>query len=407
MLLVGIVFLGTFFVVIIGFSIYFTLMLYYSRKPNNINKKRIFPTVSIIIPAFNEEKVIFRKLKSISEIKYPKEKIEILIVDDGSTDNTVQIVQSFLASNSSGIPFSFLSINERSGKSNALNYAFKFCKGDIIVISDADVFFEKDSILHMVANFNDSRVGAVSGMEVMLNPDYTSATKMEQGYRSFYNTLRLGETNLDSVLMCESGFSAYRKQLLEELPKKCVCDDMELTLRTREKGFKAIYDPCVKFYEYSPLTLRSKIKQKIRRGQGNQQTLVRFAHMMFKQKYGNFAKVVLPFEFFMHLLSPILIPVSVLSCVIYLLKSRNIFFFLVPAMFLIVDFLVVFIALRFASPATPITLQFASKKNWRLSPVLMVINFLSLQMCLLVSLIFLIFGKSMHKWEKIEETRRL
>jgi cellulose synthase/poly-beta-1,6-N-acetylglucosamine synthase-like glycosyltransferase len=406
-MLIEVVFFGTFFVVIIGFSLYFILMLYYSRKPNNMNKKQIFPSVSLVIPAFNEEKVILQKLKSISEINYPREKIEILIVDDGSTDSTGEIVRNFIASNGSGLKISLLVRNERGGKASALNYAFKFCKGDIVIISDADVFFEKDSILHMVANFNDPRVGAVSGIEVMINPDYSRSTEMEQGYRSFYNTLRLGETNLDSVVMCESGFSAYRKQLLEELPDKCVCDDMELTLKTREKGFKAIYDPHVEFYEYSPVTFRSKLKQKIRRGQGNQQTLLRFAHLMFKPKYGKFAYVILPFEFFMHIACPILIPINVLFYVISLSGPHNIFIFLASVTFLLFDFLIIFLALRFLSPATHITLQHSSKRNRLLEPLLMPINFLILQICLLISLVSLILGKSMHKWQKIEETRTI
>lgn len=406
-MLVEAIFFTTFLAVVSWFSTYFMLMLYFSRKPSKISKKQIFPTVSIVIPAFNEEKVILKKLQSIVEIDYPRDKIEALVVDDGSTDKTREIVEEFIASNNAGLKFSLLPRRERGGKANALNDAFKLCNGEIVVISDADVFFKRDSILNMLANFNDPTVGAVSGIEVMVNPNDSSTTQMEQGYRSFYNTLRLGETNLDSVMMCESGFSAYRRQLLEVLPGKCVCDDMELTLAIRKKGLKAIYDPRVEFYEYSPVTFESEVKQKIRRAQGNQQTLLRFASLMSKPKYGKFASVILPSEFFMHIAAPMLIPVSIIFYALSLLEPNGLLVFIASGLILFFDFLIIFLALKFASPATDITLQYGSKSDRSFEPFLMLANFFILQMCLLISLMLLLLGKPMYKWQKIEETRNI
>ena len=146
-----------------------------------------------------------------------------------------------------GTRICLLTQEDRLGKSVALNYALRRCKSDIVVLSDADVMVNKDAISRITSNFNDERIGAVSGIEVMQNPDESSTTKLEQGYRSFYNTLRLGESNLDSVVMCESELSGYRRELIDNIPDKISCDDMEFTLQIRKKGFRAIYDPTVYF----------------------------------------------------------------------------------------------------------------------------------------------------------------
>lgn len=399
-----IIFSGTFFILWSAFLSYFTLMLYFSRRPNNVDKKLIFPPVSMIIATFNEEKVIAKKLANTIELEYPKDKLEILIVDSGSTDNTRKIVDDFAQHVKSKVNISLLTQKERLGKAAALNYALKYCNGDMVILSDADVMLDKDAISKITSNFNDKKIGAVSGIEVIRNPDQSSTTKVERGYRSFYNTLRLGESNLDSVVMCESEFAAYRTKLMEEIPQDSVCDDMELTLRVRKKGFRAIYDPTVVFYECSPVKYKSRFKHKIRRGQGNQQTLLRFADMMFRRKYGVFSFMILPFEFFMHIISPVLTPISIISYMIMSISSFNILLVFSPIMLLVLASCVIFFSLKVLSPATSITLE-RSVNSGNSRMLLTIFDFIALQLCLLISLLSLAFGSPKYKWEKIEETR--
>jgi len=405
MYLAEILLLSSFFVLWAGLLSYFILTLYYARKPTNINKKQTFPSVTMIIATFNEEKVIARKLANTVDLEYPRDKFEIAIVDSGSTDNTRLVVNDFMQRVKNGTQIRLLTQEERLGKSAALNYALRYCSSDIMVLSDADVMVNKDALLQATANFNDEKVGAVSGIEVVQNPDESSTTKLEQGYRSFYNTLRLGETNLDSVVMCESEFSAYRRELIETIPNKSICDDMELTLQIRKKGFRAIYDPDVFFYEYSPSKYVSRLKHKIRRGQGNQQTLLRFANMLFRRRYGAFSSVILPFEFFMNIISPVLTGVCMVSFVITLFFYFNIISVLLPIMLLVVTSFVIFISLKIMSPATDITLK-KSRSNSRLQMFLSIIDLISMEFLLLISLFLLVFQGPKYKWTKIEGTRR-
>jgi cellulose synthase/poly-beta-1,6-N-acetylglucosamine synthase-like glycosyltransferase len=380
-------------------------MLHFSRKPKPVDKKEVFPSVSIVIATFNEEKVIARKLANTAELKYPRDRFEIVVIDSGSTDNTRLVVKDFAQRVADGTIIRLLTQEDRLGKSVALNYALRLCKSDIIVLSDADVMVNNDAILRITSNFNDERIGAVSGMEVMQNPDESSTTKFEQGYRSFYNTLRLGETNLDSVVMCESELAGYRRELIENIPDNSICDDMELTLQIRKKGFRAIYDPSVFFYEYSPSKYLSRIKHKIRRGQGNQQTLMRFDDMLFKRKYGAFSSIVLPFEFFMNIVSPILTAVCVTSYLVMILFYFNLFLVFLPLAVLALTGLIVFVSLRIISPATDITLE-KSGSSSRLQMIFSVIDLISMEFLLLVSLFLLVFQGPKYKWTKIEDTRR-
>lgn len=400
-----VIFYSTFFTLWAVLLFYFTLMLHFSRRPSNVNKKAVFPSVSMIIATFNEEMVIAKKLHNTVKLEYPKDKLEVLVVDSGSTDRTREIVDDFAKRVMSKANIRLLTQKERLGKAAALNYALKHCDGEIVILSDADVLLDKDAISKITSNFNDEKIGAVSGIEVIRNPDQSPTTKMERGYRSFYNTLRLGETNLDSVMMCESEFAAYRRELMETIPQDSVCDDMELTLRVRKKGFRAIYDPTVVFHECSPIKYRSRLKHKIRRGQGNQQTLLRFADMMFRRKYGVFSFIILPLEFFMHIISPILTPICIGSYIIMAISSFNIFLVFFPIMLLVLTACLIFFSLKVAAPATSITLEHSANSG-SLRMLSIVFDFIALQLCLLIGLLLLALSGPKYKWEKIDEIRK-
>jgi len=403
--LVELVFAGTFLALLAGLLSYFLLTLAFSRKPSTIQKKPFFPTLTMIIATFNEAKVLPKKLANTLDLDYPREKFEILIVDSGSTDSTRKIINDLIQKESQ-VKIRLLTQEERLGKSAALNYALENCSSEIVVLSDADVVVSKDALLQAAANFNDVTVGAVSGIEVIQNPDESSATKLEGGYRSFYNTLRLGESNLDSVMMCESEFSAYRRELLGTMPCNVMCDDMELTVQTRKKGFRAVYDPNVLFYEYSPSKFVARVKHKIRRGQANQQTLLRYVDILFKREYGKFSSVIMPFEFFMNIISPVLTAVCLATYFLMVFFYFNVFSVFLPLVMLVLTGFALFVSLRILSPAPHITLK-NSKSNSGLHMIVSIIDLISLESILLFSLLSLLFSGPKYIWEKIEDTRRV
>jgi biofilm PGA synthesis N-glycosyltransferase PgaC len=405
MAIVELVFAGTFLALLAGLVSYFLLTLAFSRRPSAIQKRPFFPTLTMVIATFNEAKVLPKKLANTLDLDYPREKFEILVVDSGSTDGTRTIVNELMQKEGQ-VKIRLLTQDERLGKSAALNYALENCVSEIVVLSDADVVVSKDALLQAAANFNDVTVGAVSGIEVIQNPDESSTTKLERGYRSFYNTLRLGESNMDSVMMSESEFSAYRRELLEAIPCNVMCDDMELTVQTRKKGFRAVYDPDVLFYEYSPSKFAERIKHKIRRGQANQQTLLRHANILFKRDYGKFSSVIMPFEFFMNIISPVLTAVCLTSYFLMVFFYFNIFSVFLPLVMLVLTGFALFASLTIISPAPDITLK-NSKSNSGLNMIVSIADLISLELVLLFSLLSLVFSGPKYIWEKIEDTRRV
>lgn len=401
-----VVFMIAFLGIWITYVAYFLVMVHFSRKTVRTRSAQIFPSVTLLIPTYNEEGVILRKLQNVSELDYPKDKIEVLIVDSASTDKTLECVKEFVKDAQERMDIKILTQDERTGKASALNYALRFCNKELFALSDADVSLEKSAIKQIASHFADERVGAVSGIEVMMNPDQTGTTRVEQAYRSFYNTIRLGETNLDSVLMCESEFSAYRRDLIKELPEKSICDDMELTFQVKEKGFRALYDPKVRFYECSPFKQETRVRHKMRRGQGNQQTLLRHWRMMFNKKCGLFSSVILPFEIFIHVISPILIFLGLFSFILSLVFGSALFLALFLTPFGLATLAIAHVLMRY-SPATSITLERSSKKLKMGSSLTMILDFMLLQAALLLSLINLTLGRTEYKWKKVEEIRSI
>lgn len=369
---------------------YYGLMIYYAQKPNNIQKRRIYPPVSLIIPTYNEETTIPRKLKNVETLDYPKDKLQMIIVDSGSTDNTRKIAQEY-KQNSGQLKVQLLTQANRQGKANALNYGWQFCNGEVIIISDSDSLLEKDAVIQIVANFADPTIGAATGRQILLNPNQTTTTKIEQSYRNIYETIRIGESRLDSTSIFHGELSAFRRNLIEGISPDSVADDTELALRIRRKGYRTIYDPEAKFYEYAPPTIKARVRQKHRRGVGLIQQFTRFRGMMFNQKYGKYGAIILPSEYFMHAISPTLLAILALLFMVIVISNPT---YLMP----------ILIA-GSAALIGVVTLTVTSRN--KSNPLTAIATFINNQIVLLVSLLAILTGKTSHNWVKIEDIRNL
>lgn len=249
--------------------LYYLFMLYLSTKSNGVKKSYWLPMVSIIIPTFNEETTINSKLKNIIDLEYPLDKLELFIVDGSSIDRTVEIVKQF-QNNNSELNITFTQEKERGGKIKAINSTVPLCNGQLICISDSDCIWEKDALKEAVANFSDEKVGAVTGLQMLMVKDEL-AEKMEQHYNSFYNVLRRGESVLDSTPIFRGELTIVRNGLFKQIEvgtESAWADDSEIAMKIRKLGYRVIVDPKAKFYEFAPPTLESRKKQKSRRGIG-------------------------------------------------------------------------------------------------------------------------------------------
>ena len=168
---------------------------------NKFKKAEIEPFVTLLITAFNEEKDIAAKLENSLALDYPKDKFEIVVASDGSTDATDAIVKSF-EDNDAGIPVRLHRVEGRVGKTATQNSAVKVCRGEIIIFSDAASMYDRNAIRAIVRNYADPNVGAVSGMYNYVNKDGASVGFATILFWNFENFIKNRQTRIRTITGC-------------------------------------------------------------------------------------------------------------------------------------------------------------------------------------------------------------
>ena len=382
----------------IGFSMLFAYLGYYIlmrrliNKGVNWNKGEVSIKTSLIIATYNEEATLPAKLKNVLDLSFPKELLELVIIDSGSLDRTPEIVEDFKRKNPD-MNIVFIKENERLGKSHALNIAYPKASGTIKIISDSDALLEKSALRNILRNFNDKTVGAACGRQILLNAEESSSTRLEKGYRTIYNVLREGESLLDSTPIFHGELSAYRASLIEQLPENKSADDSRMANIIRKKGYRTVYDVDSVFFEYAPGNSKGRMVQKVRRGQGLIRVFWDFKDCMFRRKYGNYGMLILPAEFFIHCIFPALWLVAIG------LFSAGLFMFSPPLL----------AALMVLIGSVYLVRKLKSRNMFlkKVKDYATLFNCFSIsQLYLFYALVLWVSGRSLHKWQKVEDVRK-
>ena len=282
------------------------------RRANRSYRRRnagYKPLVSVLIPAYNEEKVIAGTVSSILRSHYRK--LEVIIVDDGSKDKTRQVSRQ-IAKRSNRVRF--FRINN-GGKSAAINHGIHRAKGEVIVSIDADTMFTPSTLGKLVRHFADEEVGAVSGSVKVGNItnaitrwqslDYIIGIHIERGAQAFLN----------AIMVVPGACGAWRKSSLLAAggySGQTLAEDFDMTLIMHRLGYRVLQDNEATAYTESPLELAGLIKQRFRWIFGNIQTFWKHRDMIFRYNYGWLGMYALPTAIF-NLIVPILfIPVVLL-----------------------------------------------------------------------------------------------
>jgi len=216
------------------------------------------PFVSVIVPAYNEEKVIKKRVENLDSLDYPKEKYEIIVVESGSTDATAQIVEEQIASRGRGEPrLKMVREKERRGKASAINAGKECASGEIVLVTDANASFNKDALRYIMPHFSDPQIGAVGGRYVITNPEQGLASE-ESFYWEIEYIMRRGESLLDSACLFHGEINAWRKGLAEA-DTKIISEDLDMAIQIRRKGYRIIYEPRAIAYERTGTTPREQI----------------------------------------------------------------------------------------------------------------------------------------------------
>lgn len=312
---------------------YYLRMKKQSTKPWKLNIDESYrPSVAILVPVHNEEKTIRLKLENLSKVKYPAEKIETVIVNDASTDNTLAEISQYTTHNKS-LRIKVFDSKEHIGKTNCLNRALKSVNADVVIISDADCFWPSDIMLNAMPYLSDPSVGAITARELLLNPSGSWVTLGEQLYDNTVQLIRIGESKAHSTIIFQGGFAAYKRNLLVEFDH--ATDDSGTALDIVQKNNRAILLPEIGFYTTFPTIWKNKISLKIRRASQLQHLWAKCLRLLLSGKLVIPKKIAVP-EIFMHIFSPLFLAVlgvlSVMAIVQYPVFLLALLLVLCPAL---------------------------------------------------------------------------
>lgn len=225
------------------------------------------PNVTLLIAAYNEERVIESKLQNSLELDYPKDRLQIIVAADGSTDKTVQIVDQFKAK---GVDLSFKA--GRAGKMAAINRAMQKATGEIVVFSDANNLYAKDAIRMIVIPYSLKSVGGVSGSKRIMKGDGLLGHS-EGLYWKYESYIKKMETKTGNTMGAVGEIFSIRKDLFEPPPEKVINDDFYLAVRLVKRGFRVVYQPEAKSFERVSLTAEDELVRRTRIISGRYQAL--------------------------------------------------------------------------------------------------------------------------------------
>ena len=221
----------------IGYPIMLLALRLVIHRP--VRKAPIRPSVSLLIPAYNEADVIHRKIENSLAIDYPADLLEIVVASDGSSDGTVEIAQQL----ADGTRVRVLTFPENRGKIATLNASIPELRGEIVVFSDAAALLQRDALRRVIDNFADPEVGAVSGLYRIIQPDEVNIGASEGFYWRYETFLKIQESELGSILGGHGHLHAIRKNLYPYPAPGTINDDYVIPFSVLAKGYRAVYEP--------------------------------------------------------------------------------------------------------------------------------------------------------------------
>ncbi|MBO7570722.1 MAG: glycosyltransferase family 2 protein [Bacteroidales bacterium] len=266
----------------VGFPVLLSLLS--RNKKNEYHPLSGLPDVTVIMSLFNEEDVIAQKLQTIADSDYPLEKLHVLIGSDNSTDRTNEIVSEYAQK----YPFiKLFAYTERRGKANVINSLIAECPSDIMILSDANVMFDKNTISELMKPFADEKVGLVDSNMINTGLKKDGISIQEKSYISREVRIKNQEGLLWGSMMGPfGGCFAMRKDLHSPVPKNFLVDDFYICMNVIRKGYKTVNNVDARVYEDVSNNISDEFRRKVRIATGDFQNLHEFRDMLFTSRRG-------------------------------------------------------------------------------------------------------------------------
>lgn len=313
-------------VLYISFFLMITLLDRGRIKPETKSLEEL-PTLSLIIPAYNEEDTIEMTIQSAFDINYPEEKYEIIVVNDGSMDKTLEKIRKYEEDSRITIID-----KENGGKGSALNAGVRESDSEVVACVDADSRLEEDSLKHMVSEMGDEYQGVASAMKVYQPDNLLQKLQWVEYVVGIFTRNIMGLMN--AIHVTPGPLSVYRREKLEEVglfDESSLVEDQEICFRLQEQQYRIGHSSHAEVYTVAPSTLKGFKNQRYRWYRGSLETIIQYRDMMFNRDYGDLGMFAIPSK-----LAQTVLSLFVLFLTVYLLG--------VPAL----DFLVQFSQLGLA-----------------------------------------------------------
>ena len=255
-----------------------------------------YPSTTIIVPCWNEETTVSKTVVSLLDLNYPKDKLNIFIVDDGSTDHTWEVIQKFKDN-----PQVTLIKKENGGKHTAVNLAIQESTSELVGCLDADSFVEKNALREMARAFNEDKdTMAVTPVLVVHEPK-TVLQKMQQTEYFTGAFLKRMLSPLDAINVTPGPFSIFRREVFQKLglyKKAHNTEDIEIALRMQANHMRIRNVHTAHVFTSAPGTLYRLYRQRLRWAYGTMKNTLDYRFMLFRREYGILGMITLPLSFF-------------------------------------------------------------------------------------------------------------
>ena len=263
-----------------------------------------FPTMTVIIPCFNEEKTVAATIHSVLALDYPQDKISFILVDDGSTDNTLAVLKSFEHLSNVRV---VSKVN--GGKHTAVNLGIDMTTTDLVACLDADSFVTPETLRNIVPYFDDPEIKAVVPSIKVFEPTNMLQSMQKNEYR-WGVFLRRMLSSMGALYVTPGPFSTFRTSVYHELggyKNAHLTEDMEMAMRLQKNGYKFVNSHSAHVYTVTPATIKTLLKQRVRWTYGFLNNVFDYREMLFNRKYGNIGMFIIPLSIFSIFFTPITI----------------------------------------------------------------------------------------------------
>ena len=247
-----------------------------------------FPSLTLIIAAYNEASIIEEKIRNTLDLSYPKEKLQLLFITDGSSDSTPELISKYSE-------IKLMHIPARSGKIQAIHRAMHEVHSEVVVYTDANTFLNKEALLLIARHYADPTIGAVSGEKRVMQDELSDATAGEGFYWKYESTLKKWDSELYSVVGAAGELFSVRRSLYKPVESDTILDDFMISMLIAQQGYRIVYEPTAYASESSSDNIHEELKRKVRIAAGGIQSILRL-----KKLLNPFAFPMLSFQYISH-----------------------------------------------------------------------------------------------------------